>query len=426
MARRGAGSRASDAHDDWANKGRAAIGQIVSVDARNGLANVRLATGPTEELVPLPLFGASVAGGGTKAAFGRFIPKRGSFVRIDWDIHDDPFIVDYVLLRSSGEGPNIRAAGAADLARFAKTNDGGYRTWTDLQEGEWEFRSTGAGRLFLGATGRASLGAGTTALDLSKSGQEARLSTYLTVLEGDGCELRLGDVKRALPPNTFVEDLLPASLLAAAPLGAVVAKEYRVRVGRPAQLVPPSLPVDLFEDWAGDLRNAAGLVELSTNGRPLRGRRRYFDTTGLIPVVSTVVDCDGNVSITQVPTAAFGVDATVSRLGVTSVGPIVATSTTAVAGLLLGSPAAVQSVPQGEVLVGVLSAIVAQLTAVVAALAANAGAIDSGTPTPGPGGPAIAGAMTAISNALGSIQAQLAAAPGQPGAIGSAKVKVDP
>lgn len=410
----------SQLHGDWALKSRAEYGIIESVSPALGIVHVRTATSPIAVPVPIPFFGMSP--NGARTAGGRFVPIRGAHVRLAWDVHDDPYIDSYVIPKGIGDGPAHRWAGGADLARLAADNVQGYRIWGDLQEGEWELRSYGSAVLYLTRGGRASLSAGPTSLDLAKSSGDARLRALLTVLGGDGgdgCELRIGSVYRQIPP-ALAEGALPLPLVNPT---APAAKEFRVQVGRPAQLVPPGPPVSLFELWAGDLRSPLGTPEPGPFGVPLRARTRYFQADGLLDALSVQVDALGQVQVTQAPAAPLGVVARPTRFDVQAQGalPSVLGVAQPVGGLLLGGPAAVQSVPQGELLVAQVQALTAQVSALCSLLSANIGAVAS---IPGGGAAVITGALPSIVSALAQVTAALSV-PAGPGSVLSGKVKVD-
>lgn len=332
-------------------KSRTHVAQIVSVDDLNGRVTVRLATTSEEYTLIVPLGGLSI--NGTESSWMRYMPQRRDHVKITFGPDNRPEIVGYAAFgeepdgvdAASRQGGHIPKNGAyATVRRLAEKNVNGLQIFRRLRPGEWDMRSSGAAEIYGNRFGTLTLAGGAQAVvTLDKQHSEIRGRTGLTVLGGDGVDLRLGDVKRKLLPSSVVEESVTVN-----PTGALAPKEFSVEVKY--KTPPLGTPELTFYDFAaGDVRDSVGLPVPGPAALPLRARERFYDPSGLITTVSTEVDAIGNIQIRQAVTALpLGYDAKFARVHLASSTFATLASDLPVGGVYLGKEFATEPFVKGR------------------------------------------------------------------------------
>jgi hypothetical protein len=331
-------------------KSRTHIAQIVSVDDLNGRGTVRVATTGEEYTLTLPLGGFSI--NGISSSWMRYMPQRRDHVKLTFGPDNRPEIVGYAAFgeepdgadAASRQGGHIPKNGAyATVRRLAEQNVNGLQIFRRLRPGEWDMRSTGGAEIYGNRFGTLTLSGGAPAVvTLDKQHSEIRGRTGLTVLGGDGVEVRFGDVKRKLLPSSVVEEAVTVN-----PIGAIAPKEFSVDVSY--KTPPLGTPTLTFYDFAaGDVRGSAGLPVAGPAALPLRARERFYDPSGLITTVSTEIDAIGNIQIRQIATALpLGYDAKFARVHLASSTFATLASDLPVGGVYLGKEFATEPFVKG-------------------------------------------------------------------------------
>lgn len=296
---------------DWSQKSRTFIGQIESVRPSEGVIQVKVAGVHDSKLANIPLWALHYAG--ANSSWSRYMPEAGAFVRLGYGPRNELEVLNYL---AYGEDPDQqgdggqyqpRLGGYKALTRYAKSNTNLMRPWRDLRPGEHDLRSAGGAGYYFARDGRAIIESGPLALELNSAADEARMDAGLTVFGEDGVEVRFGTVKRV--PLTGGSEVAVDASPDTSPASLAGGKEWRVRVTAPVAPSPAPAPT-LFEDHAGDIRNESNPrfpPLLGPNGLALRRRMRHFDPTGFLETLGVTVDVQGNVEVSQIPTATFGI-----------------------------------------------------------------------------------------------------------------------
>lgn len=343
------------------------IGQIQGVRPADGIMQVRLTSGQLLKM-PIPVYGFSMPIGqaqgeglqrqSTRASWLRYMPQVGDYVKVGFGPDHRP---EAIAAATWGElenerGPIGHLGGYAGVARQRDEGDAGLQQFTDLQEGEWDMRSSGAAYIKGGQFGTLTLSGGLETIQLRKEQGETDARMQLLRLSSVGSQLRFGDVKRTVT-DPVLETVVNN------PAGA---KEFYVEVSK--QVAPAPAPANQFYKLqAGDVWSfdAVPIQEVGT-AAPLRLREEIFDglpqTGQPVPYVREV-DAAGNITETQ-GTLAVSHTITGSPIAEFSqTGYLNATLgasasvTIESARVALGSAGASQPVPKGQELVTQIQAI---------------------------------------------------------------------
>lgn len=311
-------------------------GTIASVDTRRGIVGVRLGRGVGYRPdVKLPMFQLSF--NLTKSSWFRFMPQVGDNVTLVQNVDGSMHIVNYECLNYE----QLANADAQDEFLFR-----------ELQQGEFEVRSSGFATIFGSKTGTLRLAGGPAVLTLNRKDQAADLSAPFIRMGALSCEIRFGEVRRRVLPTDFEETGMPG--------GTGTFREFRLVVAKDAG--PVALP--MVEVALGDVLTEtppAYPLALSGFGTPLRARATIKDPTGLLNLFGLQVDSAGNLEVRQ---AAISGGQMVLQPGLR---------------LLLGGPTATEPVPLGLMLNTFLTNLITVLASAVVQTPVGPGAFNPAT-----------------------------------------------
>lgn len=269
---------------------RVHVGQILSVDPGRGTCKVAVHGTPQEFTAVIPTQAISLnQANGFKSSWQRYMPQRYSFVKIGYGLDNRPQLLGMATWGHAGSTNGPYIAGYAQVQERANRSEDGLSDFVELQEGEWDMRSSGNAYLHGSNKGRLLLAGGAVRMELRKEEDEFDLRSSLTrITNGAGSTIRLGTIKRALGPSAFTETEIDGST-----------NEYSVRVETGGLA---SLP--MYESRLGDVRNSFGVPEIGI--APLRARYSYYDVSGLVKAFEATVDQLGNVDAVHGPIATSG------------------------------------------------------------------------------------------------------------------------
>ena len=171
--------------DETQNHNRTLIGQITSVDNRQGLITVRTVNGQQFEM-PIPLLGFSPQTqldadgnpvGGFRSSWIRYMPQNFDFVKVAFGPDRRPECVGMACWGDleNSPGPIGQLGGYADVVRAREEGIPGFAEFRDLRQGEWDMRSRGNAYIYGSATGVLFLAGGGAKLVLNKEDDASRL-----------------------------------------------------------------------------------------------------------------------------------------------------------------------------------------------------------------------------------------------------------
>lgn len=284
--------------DEAQNNNRVHIGQIYGVRPDDGLITVRLTTGGVYKM-PIPLHGFSMptfdAQGnlirsGFSGSWIRYMPQVYDYVKVAFGPDNRPEVVGYACWGDlpSERGPRGHLGGYAQFSRGRQEGVNGLDTFFRLNPGEWDLRSSGNAYVRGSQFGTLLLAGQGTQIELNGERDQFNARSGLFSLSGAGARLRLGQVKRTVPPS--VQDEIVAGS----------GTEFDCQVG---QDLIGGTRFEWFRTRAGDLRDSLGVPEIGgpTGALPLVFKEEVYD--GLLQTPSSAiplsreVDSSGNVSI---------------------------------------------------------------------------------------------------------------------------------
>jgi len=171
--------------DETQNHNRTLVGQITSVDNRQGLITVRTVNGQQFEM-PIPLLGFSPQTqldadgnpvGGFRSSWIRYMPQNFDFVKVAFGPDRRPECVGMACWGDleNSPGPIGQLGGYADVVRAREEGIPGFAEFRDLRQGEWDMRSRGNAYIYGSATGVLFLAGGGAKLVLNKEDDASRL-----------------------------------------------------------------------------------------------------------------------------------------------------------------------------------------------------------------------------------------------------------
>lgn len=286
--------------------------QVVDSDPTNGYAILTYESlpGGGRYATTAPLWMSfPEAASGSGPAWGRYMPQQGDLVRVAFDYDDSPYIVGYDIAANKdgvGDGnsgwPQLNdqyesAAGNPDVkperAKFAQ--------FTPLNQGEYDFMSSGGAYIYGNNRGRLYLAGGAVSVSMIKNDLRmdgrAQLWTHLA----DDCEFRFGQVRR-LDPVDQTEKSLDQLGLVNDPDGLF--KEFSVNVQNSAV---PGAPIGVSSLKIGNVVDDLGMSTLN-DGSGIDSRFNYVAYNDLgIKSLSMSIDKLGNWEMLA-PLAAVGVN----------------------------------------------------------------------------------------------------------------------
>lgn len=284
---------------EWFLKSRLMQGEVTAYDPENGTVTVvdidNRADGPICGLeLPCPFSLSTYLG--FKSAWQRFAPSIGDIALVAYDTRSEPRIVAFVpyqaLNRAHGAQAQMRKLARDDRAKKKFP----YGDFQALRSGEWDMRSSGGAYIYGSAEGQLLLSGGpTTYLRMEgKDLNEVRSEGGLWVLNSQGSQVRIGDVKRLVPSPTDPTKAIAESDMSL--LDPTAFKEFKVHIENPA--LP--LPLWIADYQLGAVRDSVGAPIFATTGGLARRRTVIYTPTSTaaapVPVFSETVDATGSVS----------------------------------------------------------------------------------------------------------------------------------
>lgn len=228
--------------DEVQHHNRTYIGQIQDINVRDGTIDVAINTTGQRFRMVIPITGLSV--NGFQSSWIRYMPQRGDFVKIGFGPDNRPQCLG---MAAWGNDNNVGGAGTgrtayhqggyARIARLAAEQQAGMDEFTELAEGEWDFRSSGGAYVKGSNTGTLLLMGGTAKIEVNKTVNEVRVRAPMYDYSDGGVQLRLGDVKRRLTlvdlnDSVVVDSTKAYELTIDSELApGVVNKYYECRIG---------------------------------------------------------------------------------------------------------------------------------------------------------------------------------------------------
>lgn len=353
---------------EWQYKNRTYVAQIKGVDATLGTVEIDIVGGVGEHRTAnIPFPGLSVVRptavtengettrklsvSGYKAAWQRYMPRQGDFVRIAYGPLNQVEVLGYTAWGSHPTANEPYTGGYAHLREHADAGRYNLQEFVDLQPGEWDMRSSGGAYIQGDRGGNLTLRGGVrTSIRVSKPGASITARSDLFVANGDGCEFRIGTIKRppilvqTADPFNNGETVMESGVLPVSPVASTAEKELRIRVAKNGSLAPGATPFrqTLYEVRAGHLVDATLLSPILTDTfvpppAPARYQAKFYsapvagftDTTLLVEV-----DILGNTNVAaQTPTgntAMLNVSYGSGGINARATGPVSLASTTSV------------------------------------------------------------------------------------------------
>ncbi len=286
--------RAED-QDEQRFLARSHLGRIVSVDTRRGLAKVSLVqAGPPERDCPVVLGGLSVDG--FRSSWRRYMPHRGSWVRVGFENDGTPFIIGpatYGMVEEAVAAGTFKVKSAGYTAlKDARDKGGlGLNEWFELKEGEWHDRSSGGAAVFGSAGGQLTLSAGGVNVTLDKWRDETVASSGLYVFQSGASFARLGDQKVLIPPG-LTEVATPPTT------GLSSGKQWHLRV---ADLGAGAVELPRYEERIGDVRETTDPTHATPQLGPIlqtQVERTLFEPLTEAVLYQERIDAAGNRDVT--------------------------------------------------------------------------------------------------------------------------------
>jgi len=266
------------------------IVKVIDVDVPSGLIRVG---NPVNDILSMPLLGLSVPiiteGGTVKpdsqaSSWGRYIPQVGDMVLVAFATDGRPYSVGYSTI-------SYDFMSLADAETASKGGTGwGYVAEKSLKPGDWDFKASRGGSLYLGD--KVHLASSVCSFTLSQSTQDLTLSAPLSLQKAGNSIIRYGGARRLILPTdtseTFIYAIPPRGIPA-------IAHEYTIDL-RWNNLVPGGGSLVYFS--MGDvIDDITKIAQVSSNVFPVRRTFSAMDTTGLIPSYSETVDSNGNYEV---------------------------------------------------------------------------------------------------------------------------------
>lgn len=366
----------------WFYLSRIHLARIEKIDMDTGTVSINLLDGLPAGRDDVPQsFSVSVQG--FNSAWMRFAPQVRDLVYVGFSTKNEPRVLGVAMPETVYE----------QVSKAATNHPNAFPAgdFLQLKPGEWDLRSSGGAYVHGGQNGSLLLSGGPTSqLRFRKRENDARGQSGLWDLATLGSSVRLGDVKRTVPPTLYTET--DVSLL-----DPTAPQEFAVHVGSAAGLVVAS-------EQLGAVRDSLGVPELSVRGPALRQRTRVY-------VPGSVVES----TATTLAERSIDVTGTIRDSSVIHVisAPLIQ----------LGSDVSVQPVPLGIPLsvaaVTFATELAAQMTALAAGLTAASAAASSNPATQGMAAGLTAGAAAATLAA--TTATALAGAMAVPGPVFSTK-----
>lgn len=294
---------------EWFIKSRLMQAEIQSYDPVKGTVTVADIGGSGIE----PINGLELCYPGFSASYTksfrsswiRYAPQVGDIVLVAFDNKSEPRIVAHAPYQSliSKVGATAQIQEANNNAETRKRFP--YGDFCVLQPGEWDMRSSGGAYVKGSNAGELLLSGGpTVTLRFNKSNNDARTEGGLWVINSQGSQIRLGDVKRVIPTldpsSLFVEQDMSV-------LDVTAGKEFWVRMTSPNASGVPALISDF---QMGAVRDPLlGSPVISPTGAIARKRSVVYQTGSTaaapIPVHTENVDLLGSKYTEYGPSASL-------------------------------------------------------------------------------------------------------------------------
>lgn len=381
---------------EWEYKSRLFVAQVTGVQAAKGTITV-VPNGIGDQVeVTVPMFGLSLSKG--SSAWFRYMPKVNDSLIVGYDSQNRLYVLGAVM---GFDETSPKGLGYEAVSKLRESGAVGYRQFAELQQGEWDMRSSGGAYVHGSSQGTLTLAAGMSSVVINKRSDTVRIRGT-ALLASSSSALRLGTVRR----KQLVTDAVEADVGLAPVLQP---KEWAVRVETsfPSSSLDPA-PGLLFEQTAGNVYPQGGLVPVGTEllaartsaqGWPVRLYQAvYMPGPSLLPGRTLEVDAQGNTALEFGPSctsvrfsgvaggpasaATFRTSFLTTEISSVGVAGTVGTAITTSLGdtridgaqkVILGSTRAIQRVPMGDTLLGQLQAFAVSLGTAMSTLATAPG-----------------------------------------------------
>lgn len=232
-----------------------------------------------------------------RSSWGRYIPQVGDMLLIGFSSSGEAFALGYTAIYY--EGFDQKDEGRQDRGGIGWGEASDRR----LKPGDWDFRSSRGGVLYLGD--RARIGSGPATIELSKSDSSITTTTNLNRSRyGQASETRQGDVKRLLLAADTQESYVASGMN---PLLNAQESLDVVRVGstNPAFLLTGQ---ELARQSLGEVIDDDSVVPslmMSASGSYVRSYVGVKDATGSLRVYESKIDMLGNYEVSATSATQF-------------------------------------------------------------------------------------------------------------------------
>lgn len=403
------------AEDHWRFNTRTNVGFVQEVNPVKGTMRVQPLGHSVSYESTVPQLGLTF--NGANSSWIRYMPDEGAQAQVTQNLQGRWEGLGYTHWSPSAE-TNFNST-YQEVTRQAESGENGYRQFRTLGKGEFDMRSAGGAYIRGDRLGTLALEGQAASLRLSGGKNEAQLEAELTRIEANGGSyIRLGEVKRTLPPTLYTEQTInvPGGASLTAVPGSNVVREWAVNVG----VNTAAASLSLYNRLAGDVRDGLGasVVDARTGGF-LRDLEEHYLNDGVQVALTKRVDNYGRVTWNQGTSAALGVP-TIPGVSVTLQGLVVSASSGNVAvslpgasagtqQLLLGSQTAIEAAVKGTTWGLARATLNSQLITFVSILSAAATAFGTAFSSVVPSQPAAATAAGALSAAALNFSQQVAA-----------------
>lgn len=278
--------------------------RVTDVHVDKGTVDVDFEKYPYRREVTFPLLGLSSppkpdpdVDTSKSSSWGRYIPQVGDMLLVGFSSSGEAFALGYYAIYYAGFDQK-------DEARKEKGGIGwGSASDRKLKPGDWDFKSSRGGVLYLGD--RARIGSGSSTIELSKSDNSITTTTNLNRSRyGMASETRQGDVKRVVLPTDTSESYVASGLN---PLLNAQESLDVVRVGsiNPAFLLTGQELVRQSIGEVIDDDSPAPMLMTSALGSYVRSYIGVKDASGTLRVYESKVDMLGNYEVSATTATQF-------------------------------------------------------------------------------------------------------------------------
>lgn len=237
-------------------------------------------------------------------AWGRYMPQQTDLVKVSFDYDDRPYIMGYDIIASKDDigGSHFGWPALNDQYEAAHGNPdvdpdrAKFAQFVPLNEGEYDFMSSGGAYIYGNNRGRLYLAGGSVSVSLIKNDLRISSRSQLWSHIADNCDFRFGQVRRT-DPSTQLDTTVATD-------ASGTYKEFMIDV---QTTVAPGTSTRLGLMQVGNVTDpSAGTVTTSSaTGSPLRYNYVNYSDAGISNLTSAI-DNLGNWEVIA-PTAPNGV-----------------------------------------------------------------------------------------------------------------------